>query len=320
MTTGSRKQATGLLTARDDEVLERSLEKPVKNSHALLLGKGRRFNSGRPHHIKHTCKFHLTATLVSNLGRRQLVKKAPKLVILIIIIAVASLIFIEILQTHFLNNSTISNDSLVVAIVSVTHSVADVMRTFGYVGVFLLMLLDASSFPIPSEMILPFAGYLVFRGEMDFFIVTAVATLAGIFGSLIDYYLGMKGAHILKERRIIGRVLFSENQLRIAVDWFNKYGAGMVILSRVIPIFRTLISFPAGAVRMPVKKFIAYTALGSMAWNSLLIYVGYFLGTKWTDVVQMLNYLVIIVIIISAIMLLAYFIWRKRRIIKSKKP
>ena len=253
------------------------------------------------------------------LGQEQLRKKAPKLVALIIAIALAILILIEILQRSFIDSPPLTGDFLVASVVSITRSVIAIMATFGYIGVFLLMLLDASSFPIPSEMILPFAGYLVFKGEMDFFAVAAVATAAGVGGSLIDYYIGMKGAHILKERRIIGRVLFSENQLNIAVGWFNRYGAIMVVVSRLIPIFRTLISFPAGAVRMPLKKFIAYTALGSLAWNGLLIYVGYFLGTRWKEVVDWLNYLVAAVIVASAVVVVAYLVYRRRRIANSKK-
>ncbi len=257
--------------------------------------------------------------MASHLGREQLRKKAPKLVVLITAVAIAVLILLEVLQRSFVNSSPLTGDFLVTSIVYVTRNVTAIMATCGYVGVFLLMLLDASSFPIPSEMILPFAGYLVFRGDLDFFAVVAVATVAGVGGSLIDYYIGMKGAHILKERRIIGRVLFSENQLNIALDWFNRYGAIMVVASRLIPIFRTLISFPAGAVRMPLKKFIAYTALGSMAWNSLLIYIGYFLGTKWSQVVGVLNYLVVAVIAASVVVFVAYLVWRRRRIASSKK-
>ncbi len=178
------------------------------------------------------------------------------------------------------------------------------------------MLLDASSFPIPSEMILPFAGYLVFRGDLEFFAVASVATVASIGGSLVDYYIGMKGAHILREHKIIGRVLFSEKQLNTAVYWFNRYGAIMVVVSRLIPIFRTLISFPAGAVRMPLKKFIAYTALGCLVWNSLLTYIGYY-GNKMDTSCSVLNHLVIVVIVASIGIFIGYLFLRKQRTTSS---
>lgn len=255
--------------------------------------------------------------MATRLNREQLRKKAPRLVALIIAIALAALILLEVMQRYFVDSTPLSGDFLVASIVYVTRNVTSVMATFGYGGIFLLMLLDASSFPIPSEMILPFAGYLVFRGDLEFFAVASVATVASIGGSLVDYYIGMKGAHILREHKIIGRVLFSEKQLNTAVYWFNRYGAIMVVVSRLIPIFRTLISFPAGAVRMPLKKFIAYTALGCLVWNSLLTYIGYYLGTKWTQVVGVLNHLVIVVIVASIGIFIGYLFLRKQRTTSS---
>ncbi len=246
--------------------------------------------------------------MAAHLVQKQLRKKRPKLVILVIAIAVALLIIFEVIEISVFDNSELPNDFLVTSIIAITRNVTTIMASFGYIGIFLLMLLDSVSFPIPSEMILPFAGFLVYKGNLDFFA-----------GSLISYYIGMKGAHILIERRIIGRVLISENQLSIVVGWFNRYGSIMVAVSRMIPIFRTLISFPAGAVRMPLKKFIIYTTLGSLAWNVLLIYVGYFLGTKWQQVVGVLNNLVYIVIAASAVAFAIYLLYRKRRIAKSKK-
>jgi membrane protein DedA with SNARE-associated domain len=246
--------------------------------------------------------------VAAHLVQKQLRKKRPKLVILVIAIAVALLIIFEVIEISVFDNSELPNDFLVTSIIAITRNVTTIMASFGYIGIFLLMLLDSVSFPIPSEMILPFAGFLVYKGNLDFFA-----------GSLISYYIGMKGAHILIERRIIGRVLISENQLSIVVGWFNRYGSIMVAVSRMIPIFRTLISFPAGAVRMPLKKFIIYTTLGSLAWNVLLIYVGYFLGTKWQQVVGVLNNLVYIVIAASAVAFAIYLLYRKRRIAKSKK-
>jgi membrane protein DedA with SNARE-associated domain len=257
--------------------------------------------------------------VAAHLVQKQLRKKRPKLVILVIAIAVALLIIFEVIEISVFDNSELPNDFLVTSIIAITRNVTTIMASFGYIGIFLLMLLDSVSFPIPSEMILPFAGFLVYKGNLDFFAVVIVATIACIAGSLISYYIGMKGAHILIERRIIGRVLISENQLSIVVGWFNRYGSIMVAVSRMIPIFRTLISFPAGAVRMPLKKFIIYTTLGSLAWNVLLIYVGYFLGTKWQQVVGVLNNLVYIVIAASAVAFAIYLLYRKRRIAKSKK-
>lgn len=240
-------------------------------------------------------------------------KKMSKLIILFIAIALVMVILIEVLETSFFNSSPSASNLLVTSIVLVTQNVTALMASFGYTGVFFLMLLDSISFPIPSEMILPFAGYLVFRGEFDFWTASCVATAACVGGSLIAYYIGMKGAYILTERRIIGHVLFSKSQLDTVANWFTRYGAIMVFVSRLIPIFRTLISFPAGAVRMPLKKFIVYTASGSLMWNSTLIYIGYFLGAQWSQIVKVLNYLVITVVIVSVIVFVLYLIWQRKR-------
>ncbi|NLE04010.1 MAG: DedA family protein [Crenarchaeota archaeon] len=253
--------------------------------------------------------------MVNQIEKNIFNKNLSKFLVLIIALALAMIILLEIIQRFLvIPPNTSTSDFLIATIVSFTQNITDVMASFGYVGLFLLMLLDASSFPIPSEMILPFAGFLVLRGEMNVVIAVIVATFASVCGSLIDYYIGLKGVNILKERRIIGKVLFSENQLKIVVGWFNKYGAVMVIVSRVIPIFRTLISFPAGAVKMSIHKFITYTAIGSLIWNTLLIEIGYTLGVNWTKIVGALNYLVIIVLVISAIIFVSYLVYRRRRI------
>jgi membrane protein DedA with SNARE-associated domain len=190
--------------------------------------------------------------------------------------------------------------------------------SWGYGGVFALMILEASSLPIPSEIILPFAGYLVSSGHLDFWITLIVATIAAIAGSLIDYYIGLKGVQALTKYRLLGRAIVSENQLKVAANYFSKYGSVMVLVGRLIPVVRTLISFPAGAVRMPLAKFISYTLAGCILWNSLLIYIGYYLGGNWQEVADISHYIVIAVVAVAAIVFAVYLV-RKSRIKKAWK-
>lgn len=186
------------------------------------------------------------------------------------------------------------------------------VSSWGYGGVFGLMILEASSLPIPSEIILPFAGYLVSLGHMDFYLALIVATVAAVAGSLIDYYIGLKGVEMLTKYRLLGRALLSENQLKFAASYFTRYGSIMVFAGRLIPVVRTLISFPAGAVKMPIAKFVAYTVAGCILWNSILLYVGFYLGSKWQEVADVSHYLVIVVAVVAVALFVAFLVWRRK--------
>jgi membrane protein DedA with SNARE-associated domain len=169
------------------------------------------------------------------------------------------------------------------------------------------MLLESSSLPVPSEVILPFAGYLISQGQLNFWATTAIATLAGVTGSLVDYYIGMKGINLVAKRKILDKILFSEARLQMAENWFKRYGAPAIFLSRIVPGFRTLVSFPAGAVKMPPPKFIAYTLAGCLVWNAALIYVGTYLGANWREVAGLSHYIIIgfaVTILIAGIVFL----------------
>ncbi len=235
----------------------------------------------------------------SQTKRQTLKKKAPQIIALAVAIILCVYLVLEILA-----DISIKGEPL-----SLTHTVA----SWGYPGMFGLMILEASSLPIPSEIILPFAGYLVSVGHLDFWATLVVATVAALTGSLIDYYIGLKGIQVLTRYRLLGRTVFSENQLRVAACYFTKYGAVMVFVGRLIPAVRTLISFPAGAVRMPLVKFVSYTLAGCLVWNSLLIYVGFYLGSKWQEVADISHYLLIAVAAVGVALFAAFLVWRKRR-------
>ncbi len=189
-------------------------------------------------------------------------------------------------------------------------SITGTVTSWGYGGVFSLMVLEASSMPIPSEIVLPFAGYLVSTGNIEFTCTLAVATIGALVGSLIDYYIGLKGVETLAKYKLLGRSIFSEHQLKVAANYFDRYGSAMVFAGRLVPVLRTLISFPAGAVKMPLAKFLGYTLAGCLIWNSLLIYVGYYLGGNWHEVANYSHYIVIAVAA-CIVAVMGYFFHRR---------
>lgn len=158
----------------------------------------------------------------------------------------------------------------------------------GYAGIFLLMLLEATAFPIPSEIVLPFAGYLVSQGTLSFWPVVLYSTIAAMIGSFVDYYLGLKLGPLLLEP---GKLHFVDGKrLRMVHVWFNRYGAFAVAFFRLVPAARVLISFPAGAYHMKKAKFAVYTLAGCLPWNFILIYLGWWFGSSWDSVVGLFRY------------------------------
>jgi len=162
----------------------------------------------------------------------------------------------------------------------------------GYLGVLLLTLLETVFWPLPSELILPLAGYLVSHGEMGMVGVIIAGTAGSVLGALLLYWLGRKlGEERLKtfaDRH--GRWLtFSRGDVDRASKWFDRHGGAAVLLCRMVPGLRALISIPAGINRMSLPKFLAYTIVGSAAWTALLVYVGYALGRNFEQVGQYID-------------------------------
>jgi membrane protein DedA with SNARE-associated domain len=166
---------------------------------------------------------------------------------------------------------------------ALTGSIVGTINSLSYFGVFGLMLLEATSLPVPSEVVLPFAGYLVSVGRLEFWLTVALATLAGVLGALIDYYIG----RFLGTKAVSNygsRFFISKEQMKKMELLFGKHGARIVFASRLIPGVRTLISFPAGSARMGLAKFTFYTVLGCFGFNALLVYAGDYLGSHWSAI------------------------------------
>lgn len=149
--------------------------------------------------------------------------------------------------------------------------------SFGYIGIFIATSLEYGCFPVSSEVLLPFIGFFVFGGEMSLLGAILVSTAGGIAGSLVCYCFGRFGRRFI-EKTLCSKYSSLKKGLEKAGRVFDKYGSKSVLIARVFPIARTYISIPAGLMGMNVYVFVIYTAVGSFAWNTMLISAGYFLG------------------------------------------
>jgi len=150
----------------------------------------------------------------------------------------------------------------------------------GYLGVFALMALESALVPVPSEAVMPFAGFLVSRGVFGFWEAVAAGSLGNLAGGLAAYWLGARYGRGLLER--YGRyLLVGEGELRRVEAFFARHGEAAVFLGRLLPAVRTVISFPAGVARVPLGRFAALTFAGSVPWNAALTYLGVLLGENW---------------------------------------
>lgn len=164
-----------------------------------------------------------------------------------------------------------------------TDAVVGLMRAFGYLGLFLVLIIENLFPPIPSEAVLPLAGFLVGRGEMNFGLAVTVATAGGLVGALILYALGRWGGRPLILR--YGWILRVDGEsLDRAERWFTTYGDWVVLVARVIPLARSIVSIPAGTMRMPLLRFTILTTVGTGLWNIILIGAGQLLGENWEEV------------------------------------
>ena len=186
-----------------------------------------------------------------------------------------------------------------------------VISALGYPGVVLLMGIESACIPLPSEIIMPFSGYLVSTGEMNLWGVAVAGAVGCVLGSLVAYWVGMYGGRPFIER--YGRyILLSRHDLDIADRWFAKYGEIIVFVSRLLPAIRTFIAFPAGVARMNLTRFVIYTFAGSLPWCLGLAYVGQKLGEKWNEDETLKTWFhrFDFVIGIVGLLLVGWWVWR----------
>ncbi len=170
--------------------------------------------------------------------------------------------------------------------------IVEIVSAFGYLGVFMLMLLENIFPPIPSELIMPLAGFVAARGDLNFVGVILVGTAGSVVGALPWYYAGAKlGTDRMKRlaRRWGHWLTLSPEDVDKAGGWFDRHGKGAVFIGRLVPAVRTLISVPAGIVGMPMTLFLIYSTLGSLIWTALLALAGFLLESQYEKVQAYLN-------------------------------
>jgi membrane protein DedA with SNARE-associated domain len=195
-----------------------------------------------------------------------------------------------------------------------------VISAMGYSGIVLLMAIESACIPLPSEIIMPFSGYLVSTGQMNLWLVGIAGAVGCVLGSLVAYWVGSRGGRPLIEK--YGKyVLVSPHDLDLADRWFAKYGEIIIFVSRLLPAVRTFIAFPAGVARMNLKRFVIYTFAGSLPWCLGLAYIGQKLGEKWNEDETLKTWFhrFDFVIGIVGVLLAAWWIWRHVRHLRAEK-
>lgn len=200
------------------------------------------------------------------------------------------------------------------------HYIIKLIETTSYAGIFVLMTAESALIPIPSEITMPFSGFLASKGNLSLAAVIIVGTIANLVGSYIAYLLGyfIEETIILKAIKKYGRfILISEEEYQKANKWFEKYGDKIIFISRLLPGIRTVISLPAGVFRMDIKKFTLYTLLGCLIWSAFLAYVGYALGENW---MALEGYFRKFEIVIGVVLIIAigWYLNKHLKIIKSR--
>jgi len=192
--------------------------------------------------------------------------------------------------------------------------IVSVISATGYVGIALLMAIESACLPLPSEVIMPFGGYLVSTGQLNLFWVATAGAIGCNLGSVVAYELGKRGgrAFVAKYGRY---VLVDVGDLDRAEGFFKRYGGVAVLVCRLLPVVRSFIAVPAGIARMPLARFHLYTFLGSWPWCFALAWVGMKLGHAWdTDPrVKAVMHKADAAIVVAVVAAIAWFVWHRKR-------
>jgi membrane protein DedA with SNARE-associated domain len=196
----------------------------------------------------------------------------------------------------------------------IVEVITSIITTMSYPGIFFLMILESALIPIPSEIIMPFSGFLASTGKLNYIGVVLAGSFGNLVGSILTYYLGINVGRkvILKYGKYI---FFKKEHLELTENLFNKYGDRVSFVGRLLPGIRTYVSLPAGIGKTKFTKFVIYTLAGSLIWNSMLTYVGMKLGSNWKNIDKYSIYLDIAAVL-AIVVFLIWFIYNTRR--KSK--
>jgi membrane protein DedA with SNARE-associated domain len=198
---------------------------------------------------------------------------------------------------------------------SVAHTIQDFIVHVGYPGLFLLIVLESTMVPVPSMLLMPFAGYLAQQGELSLATCLIINATAAMTGSTLSYLLGVHGGRPFIDRW--GKwVLLRHEDIDRTHEFFERYGAWTIFVARFLPVVRHVISVPAGIARMRFPTFLALTCLGATAWDGGLMVVGYFLGPEWQAVANSGKKVDLVVgglILVTVVFLAVRFVTRRRR-------
>lgn len=196
--------------------------------------------------------------------------------------------------------------------------IIDIISRLGYVGIAALMAIDSANIPVPSEITMPFAGYLVTTGRFTFWGAVMAGTIGSTVGSLISYWIGVKGGRAFVEK--YGKfVLISKRDLARGDRLFAKWGNAIAFFARVVPVVRTFISLPAGITRMPIMQFTIYTFAGSLLWSWVLVYFGQVVGENYAQVRERFHGIDVVVVILLALLFVAWVVHFIREIRQERK-
>jgi len=194
--------------------------------------------------------------------------------------------------------------------------IRSVYDAIGWPGVVLLMVIESACIPLPSELIMPFAGWMLIadKGLGAGYLVLAglCGAVGNVIGSLIAYWVGAKGG--LPFLRRYGKyLLISQHEIDVAEHWFEKYGEGITFFSRLLPLVRTFISFPSGIARMNIWKFVLYSFLGAFIWSTGLASGGYLLGQNWERIREAMRPYDIPILVVCILLIVLFIFWHWRR-------
>jgi len=201
-----------------------------------------------------------------------------------------------------------------------TTLILDWISQYGYWGIILLMALESATLPVPSEIVMPFAGFLVWeQGVMNLPGVILAGTIGCTLGSIAAYAVGYYAGRpvILRYGKY---VLLSERHLVQAERWFARYGGKATFIARLLPIIRTVISLPAGISKMKFKPFVLYSFVGSLPWTAWLAYVGFWLGPNWEEIGSVFRGMDILVVVGAVALIIWYVHAVRKRNSKSDEP
>jgi len=199
-------------------------------------------------------------------------------------------------------------------IAAVGSFIINTISALGYAGVVILMALESAGFPLPSEIIMPFSGYLVLTGRFTLFGAALAGAVGCLVGSLGAYWVSAVGGRQLLER--YGRyVLISKHDLALADRWFARWGGAAVFVGRLLPVVRTYISFPAGIARVGLWRFSLYTFIGSLIWTYLLAWIGLRLGERWASIRRAFEGFEVLIVLV----LLVGIVWGVRRQLRVRE-